>query len=137
MEYVHGDFLNVVGFPLNHFCKKLAELYYPPQKHTIHRTKHDSIPSVETFEIISDGECDPSDYVQLEDAKKLNSGGGGHNSVKCIKSTQNCKMPVESQNGVAENAAKFPSKLLGLLEGFRASKVTFSFCPFCHVPLPC
>ncbi|XP_040913256.1 probable bifunctional dTTP/UTP pyrophosphatase/methyltransferase protein isoform X1 [Toxotes jaculatrix] len=23
VEYVHGDFLNVVGFPLNHFCKQL------------------------------------------------------------------------------------------------------------------
>uniref|UniRef100_A0A9L0IKQ3 Acetylserotonin O-methyltransferase like n=1 Tax=Equus asinus TaxID=9793 RepID=A0A9L0IKQ3_EQUAS len=29
VEQVHGDFLNVVGFPLNRFCKKLAELYYP------------------------------------------------------------------------------------------------------------
>ncbi|XP_072118777.1 probable bifunctional dTTP/UTP pyrophosphatase/methyltransferase protein isoform X2 [Mobula birostris] len=27
VEYVHGDFLNVVGFPLNHFCKKLDEIY--------------------------------------------------------------------------------------------------------------
>ncbi|XP_055492403.1 probable bifunctional dTTP/UTP pyrophosphatase/methyltransferase protein [Leucoraja erinacea] len=26
VEYVHVDFLNVVGFPLNHFCKKLAEI---------------------------------------------------------------------------------------------------------------
>ncbi|KAM7407082.1 hypothetical protein PAMA_003012 [Pampus argenteus] len=27
VEYVHGDFLNVVGFPLNHFCKQLDLLY--------------------------------------------------------------------------------------------------------------
>ncbi|XP_017265558.1 probable bifunctional dTTP/UTP pyrophosphatase/methyltransferase protein [Kryptolebias marmoratus] len=27
VEYVHGDFLNVVGFPLNHFCKKLDVIY--------------------------------------------------------------------------------------------------------------
>ncbi|KAJ7319652.1 hypothetical protein JRQ81_019163 [Phrynocephalus forsythii] len=128
VEYVHGDFLNVVGFPLNHFCKKLAELYYPPQKHSIHHTKHDSIPSVETFEILSDGECDSSDSVQLEDGKKLNMSGVGHNLVKCIKSTPNCNVPMESQNGVAENAAKFPSKLMCLLDGFRASKALFVAC---------
>ncbi|XP_070770624.1 probable bifunctional dTTP/UTP pyrophosphatase/methyltransferase protein isoform X1 [Enoplosus armatus] len=27
VEYVHGDFLNVVGFPLNHFCKQLDHIY--------------------------------------------------------------------------------------------------------------
>uniref|UniRef100_A0A3Q1GDJ8 Acetylserotonin O-methyltransferase-like n=1 Tax=Acanthochromis polyacanthus TaxID=80966 RepID=A0A3Q1GDJ8_9TELE len=27
VEYVHGDFLNVVGFPLNHFCKQLSLIY--------------------------------------------------------------------------------------------------------------
>ncbi|XP_010903993.2 probable bifunctional dTTP/UTP pyrophosphatase/methyltransferase protein isoform X1 [Esox lucius] len=30
VEYVHGDFLNVVGFPLNHFCKKLGVIFSPP-----------------------------------------------------------------------------------------------------------
>ncbi|KAM6955754.1 putative bifunctional dTTP/UTP pyrophosphatase/methyltransferase protein isoform 1-T2 [Lycodopsis pacificus] len=27
VEYVYGDFLNVVGFPLNHFCKQLDRIY--------------------------------------------------------------------------------------------------------------
>lgn len=27
VEYVYGDFLNVVGFPLNHFCKQLDLIY--------------------------------------------------------------------------------------------------------------
>lgn len=27
VEYVNGDFLNVVGFPLNHFCKQLDVIY--------------------------------------------------------------------------------------------------------------
>lgn len=30
MEAVHGDFFNVVGFPLNRFCRELARLYRPP-----------------------------------------------------------------------------------------------------------
>ncbi|XP_057712377.1 probable bifunctional dTTP/UTP pyrophosphatase/methyltransferase protein isoform X2 [Corythoichthys intestinalis] len=27
VEYVHGDFFNVVGFPLNHFCKQMNQIY--------------------------------------------------------------------------------------------------------------
>uniref|UniRef100_A0A1A7WNJ8 Acetylserotonin O-methyltransferase-like n=2 Tax=Iconisemion striatum TaxID=60296 RepID=A0A1A7WNJ8_9TELE len=27
VEYVHGDFLNVVGFPLNHFCRQLDVIF--------------------------------------------------------------------------------------------------------------
>lgn len=27
VERVHGDFLNVVGFPLNHFCKQLDVIF--------------------------------------------------------------------------------------------------------------
>lgn len=27
VEYVHGDFLNVVGFPLNHFCKQMGLIF--------------------------------------------------------------------------------------------------------------
>uniref|UniRef100_A0A8C5A687 Acetylserotonin O-methyltransferase-like n=1 Tax=Gadus morhua TaxID=8049 RepID=A0A8C5A687_GADMO len=29
VEYIHGDFLNVVGFPLNRFCKQLDLLFNP------------------------------------------------------------------------------------------------------------
>ncbi|XP_032474687.1 probable bifunctional dTTP/UTP pyrophosphatase/methyltransferase protein isoform X4 [Phocoena sinus] len=56
VEYVHGDFLNVVGFPLNHFCKELARLYYPPRPEDLRRVRHDSIPAVDTFENLSDSE---------------------------------------------------------------------------------
>nr|XP_056717757.1 probable bifunctional dTTP/UTP pyrophosphatase/methyltransferase protein [Euleptes europaea] len=125
VEYVHGDFLNVVGFPLNHFCKKLSELYYPPPKHTIHHIKHDSIPSVETFEIPSDGECDSSDNTSCKGAKKPNNSGIIHPSGKCINGSGNCIMPVDSQNGVKENTTQFPPKLVQLLDGFKASKALF------------
>ncbi|KAF3815748.1 hypothetical protein GH733_016287 [Mirounga leonina] len=71
VEYVHGDFLNVVGFPLNHFCKKLVELYYPPHHEDVQRVKHDSIPPVDTFENLSDVEEGSSDPAQGNE-------GGGH-----------------------------------------------------------
>ncbi|XP_066476713.1 probable bifunctional dTTP/UTP pyrophosphatase/methyltransferase protein [Tiliqua scincoides] len=128
VEYVHGDFLNVVGFPLNHFCKKLAELYYPPPKHTIHHIKHDSIPSVETFEILSDGECDSSDKSQCKDTKNLKSSAVAHHPGKYDSSNHNYNVPVDNQNGIIENTTRFPSKLVQLLDGFRASKALFVAC---------
>ncbi|XP_054830663.1 probable bifunctional dTTP/UTP pyrophosphatase/methyltransferase protein isoform X2 [Eublepharis macularius] len=125
VEYVHGDFLNVVGFPLNRFCKKLAELYYPPPKHTIHHIKHDSIPSVETFEISSDGECNSSDNTSCKSAKKQNSSEIICTSGKCRNGNGNYNVSMDSQNGVKENTTQFPTKLLQLLDGFKASKALF------------
>ncbi|KAL8190201.1 UNVERIFIED_CONTAM: hypothetical protein K2H54_043451 [Gekko kuhli] len=125
VEYVHGDFLNVVGFPLNRFCKKLAELYYPPPKHTIHHIKHDSIPSVDTFEIQSDGERDSSDNALCKGAKKQNRSRIIHPSGKSINGNSSCNEPLDSQNGVNENTTQFPPKLVQLLDGFKASKALF------------
>ncbi|XP_063161109.1 probable bifunctional dTTP/UTP pyrophosphatase/methyltransferase protein [Candoia aspera] len=127
VEYVHGDFLNVVGFPLNRFCKKLAELYYPPPKHTVHRMKYDSIPSVDTFEILSDGDYDSSDNAQMEDAKRL-TNGRSEELRKCEESHCNYKVPVEIQNGVLGNVTQGLSKLTDLMDGFKASKVLFVAC---------
>ncbi|XP_030427683.1 probable bifunctional dTTP/UTP pyrophosphatase/methyltransferase protein [Gopherus evgoodei] len=128
VEYIHGDFLNVVGFPLNHFCKKLAELYYPPLKHTIQHVKHDSIPSVETFENLSDGESDSSNPMQHKSANTLERNGmplsgAVHTLVNSGSIKPVCTVAVENQSGVRECPAKFPSKIVELTDGFRASKV--------------
>uniref|UniRef100_A0A493T3L0 Acetylserotonin O-methyltransferase like n=1 Tax=Anas platyrhynchos platyrhynchos TaxID=8840 RepID=A0A493T3L0_ANAPP len=130
VEYVHGDFLNVVGFPLNHFCKKLAELYYPPPKHTVQHIKHDSIPSVDTFENLSDGESESSNFTEHKGAKKLNSS-----SMCPSRPVYNCEnsssvrtdsmVPLGNQNGASESAAKLPSKIVDLMDGFKASKALF------------
>ncbi|XP_048790411.1 probable bifunctional dTTP/UTP pyrophosphatase/methyltransferase protein isoform X2 [Lagopus muta] len=126
VEYVHGDFLNVVGFPLNHFCKKLAELYYPPLKHTIQHTKHDSIPSVDTFESLSDGESESSSFKEHKRASKLDSPSGVIcNSEISSGVKTGSGVPLENQNGVSDSAAKVPSKILDLMDGFRASKALF------------
>lgn len=91
----------------------------------IKHIKHDSIPSVETFEILSDGECDSSDNNTLcKDAKTSSNCGVAPSTGKCVRCNQ--KDPLESQNRVMENADPFPSELVQLLDGFRASKVTRS-----------
>ncbi|NWS97646.1 ASML protein, partial [Mionectes macconnelli] len=130
VEYVHGDFLNVVGFPLNHFCKKLAELYYPPSKHNVQHKKYDSIPSVETFENLSDGESESSNFTEHKGASKL--GSSGMHSSGAVYTSENSSgvrtgftVPLENQNGVSQGAPKVPSKILELMDGFRASKALF------------
>ncbi|XP_045151900.1 probable bifunctional dTTP/UTP pyrophosphatase/methyltransferase protein [Echinops telfairi] len=40
VERVHGDFLNVVGFPLNRFCKQLSRLYCPEARQGGQRDPH-------------------------------------------------------------------------------------------------
>lgn len=128
VEYVHGDFLNVVGFPLNHFCKKLAELYYPPSKHNVQHKKYDSIPSVDTFENLSDGESESSNFTEHKVASKLDcsgmhSSGAAYNSDNTSAVRTDFTVPLENQNGVSQSASKLPSKILELMDGFRASKV--------------
>ncbi|NXO04713.1 ASML protein, partial [Rhinopomastus cyanomelas] len=122
VEYVHGDFLNVMGFPLNHFCKKLSELYSPPSKHNIQHKKYDSIPSVDTFENLSDGETESSNLTE-----HMGASSGAHTENRSSVTT-GFAVPVENQNGVLNTAAKLPSKILELMDGFRASKALFVAC---------
>ncbi|XP_077745063.1 putative bifunctional dTTP/UTP pyrophosphatase/methyltransferase protein isoform X1 [Canis aureus] len=114
VEYVRGDFLNVVGFPLNHFCKKLVELYYPPGRHDVRRVKHDSIPAVDTFEDLSDvegGGSDPAGGIE---------GGPGGQAAAGTRGAE--------ANGAVESPPPFPADLLGLIDGFKASKALFTAC---------
>ncbi|XP_043849203.1 probable bifunctional dTTP/UTP pyrophosphatase/methyltransferase protein isoform X2 [Dromiciops gliroides] len=129
VEYVHGDFLNVVGFPLNHFCKKLMELYYPPPKDAIHHVKHDSIPSVETFEVLSDEECGSSNSTQQNATRTSKLGDGATGSLGKKEIGQHMlREPMVKCSGDLENLTKFPSTLLELLDGFKASKAMFVAC---------
>ncbi|KAM6140651.1 putative bifunctional dTTP/UTP pyrophosphatase/methyltransferase protein isoform 4-T4 [Pterocles gutturalis] len=126
VEYVHGDFLNVMGFPLNHFCKKLAELYYPPPKHNIQHKKYDSIPSVDTFENLSDRESESSNFTEHKGASKVDSSGMCSSGAICNSGNSSSvragfMVPLEKQTGVSVSA-KVPSKILELMDGFRASK---------------
>ncbi|XP_073523462.1 probable bifunctional dTTP/UTP pyrophosphatase/methyltransferase protein [Phyllobates terribilis] len=125
VESVHGDFLNVVGFPLNHFCKKLAELYYPPPRGAVHRVKHDSIPYVESFENLSDVEKDCTVANKTCETKK-----GGQDRV-CKANSPGAPVSCASglHNGIEErpkHCAQKLSKITELLDGFKASKTLFA-----------
>ncbi|CAN2388884.1 Maf-like protein [Pristimantis euphronides] len=125
VERVHGDFLNVVGFPLNHFCKKLAEMYYPPPKQAIHRVKHDSIPYVESFENLSDVEKDCATPSETCKAKK----GVQDRVCKVGSSGSSASSAPPLQNGIEErpkHCTQKLSRIMDLLDGFKASKTLFA-----------
>ncbi|XP_059535977.1 probable bifunctional dTTP/UTP pyrophosphatase/methyltransferase protein isoform X2 [Myotis daubentonii] len=108
VEYVHGDFLNVVGFPLNHFCKKLAELYLTQPNEDLPPAERDSIPAVDTFE-------------NLSDAEGRGQGGAPEQADR--------PRALGRKNSVPSRMDSLPpTPLLELLDGFKASKALFTAC---------
>uniref|UniRef100_A0A2K5L246 Acetylserotonin O-methyltransferase like n=1 Tax=Cercocebus atys TaxID=9531 RepID=A0A2K5L246_CERAT len=120
VESVHGDFLNVVGFPLNHFCKQLGELYYPPRPEDLRQpVRHDSIPAVDTFEDLSDVEGGGSEPAQRETGsrdEKAEVGAAGQATAEAECHRTGATLPP------------FPTRLLELLDGFKLSKALLTAC---------
>uniref|UniRef100_A0A2K6AQF2 Acetylserotonin O-methyltransferase like n=1 Tax=Macaca nemestrina TaxID=9545 RepID=A0A2K6AQF2_MACNE len=120
VESVHGDFLNVVGFPLNHFCKQLVELYYPPRPEDLRQpVQHDSIPAVDTFEDLSDVEGGGSEPAQRETGsrdEKAEVGAAGRATAEAECHRTRATLPP------------FPTRLLELLDGFKLSKALLTAC---------
>uniref|UniRef100_A0A8C5E7K4 Acetylserotonin O-methyltransferase-like n=1 Tax=Gouania willdenowi TaxID=441366 RepID=A0A8C5E7K4_GOUWI len=56
VEYVHGDFLNVVGFPLNHFCKQLDLIYNQSTSSSVQKDECD----LNQHNGTEEGECEPT-----------------------------------------------------------------------------
>uniref|UniRef100_A0A2I3TTV5 Acetylserotonin O-methyltransferase like n=1 Tax=Pan troglodytes TaxID=9598 RepID=A0A2I3TTV5_PANTR len=120
VESVHGDFLNVVGFPLNHFCKQLVKLYYPPRPEDLRRrVKHDSIPAADTFEDLSDVEGGGPEPAQRDAGsrdEKAEAGEAGQAAAQAECHRTQETLPL------------FPTRLLELIEGFMLSKALFTAC---------
>lgn len=57
------------------------------------------------------------------DSSGMCSSGAIYNSENSSSVRTGFMVPLENQNGVSESAAKLPSKILELMDGFRASKV--------------
>ncbi|XP_078219655.1 putative bifunctional dTTP/UTP pyrophosphatase/methyltransferase protein isoform X2 [Callithrix jacchus] len=113
VESVHGDFLNVVGFPLNHFCKQLMQLYDPPRPEDLQRVKHGSIPAVDTFEDLSD----------------VDEGGPAPTRRDKAEAGVARDATAEAEgNRTRETLPPFPTRLLELINGFKTSKALFTAC---------
>uniref|UniRef100_A0A4W4HF08 Acetylserotonin O-methyltransferase-like n=1 Tax=Electrophorus electricus TaxID=8005 RepID=A0A4W4HF08_ELEEL len=109
VEYVHGDFLNVVGFPLNHFCKQLSAIYIKPSESPTHKIKgEDSAVSAASRTSVTS----PSNF-----SSSVSAG----------------QMSVQEQDMVGPSYTKsnnegLPHNIVDLLDGFKASKTLFTAC---------
>ncbi|XP_072333405.1 probable bifunctional dTTP/UTP pyrophosphatase/methyltransferase protein isoform X1 [Scyliorhinus torazame] len=133
VEYVHGDFLNVVGFPLNHFCKKLGEIYNTDVSRCI--ADH-SIPS---WKGLSDLQHDPANQKENVTAeKKLKSDQSAASEERmnrpsavkcCISGARGPAKPLHCLSGastMSEKNVEWLHKIADLVDGFKASKVLFT-----------
>jgi len=110
VEYVQGDFLNVVGFPLNHFCKQLGLIFNSPPDSPTHKNKWDSDEAWTLVNSLSEGAANVE--------------------VKLLENGKDCsRMSMQDQNVTGPECAKcsrqdVPHSIINLLDGFKASKVT-------------
>ncbi|XP_037095629.1 probable bifunctional dTTP/UTP pyrophosphatase/methyltransferase protein isoform X4 [Syngnathus acus] len=99
VEYVHGDFLNVVGFPLNHFCKQLDHIYN--QRGSCHG---DTVPVLPVANQVVNNSSEHSEKIPPATATR-----GQFN--ECEDS---------------EEAKEDLQKIIQLMDGFKASKALFT-----------
>ncbi|XP_067300284.1 probable bifunctional dTTP/UTP pyrophosphatase/methyltransferase protein [Pseudorasbora parva] len=112
VEYVQGDFLNVVGFPLNHFCKQLGLIFNSSPESPAHKHKGDSDEAWTLINSLSEGASN------LE-VKLLENGDDGS------------RMSMQEQNVMGPECTKcgeqdVPYSIINILDGFKASKTLFT-----------
>lgn len=112
VEYVQGDFLNVVGFPLNHFCKQLGLIFNSPPESPAHKIKGDSDEAWTVINSLSEGTANVE--------------------VKLLENGEDCsRMSLQEQTVMWPECAKctrqdVPHSIINLLDGFKASKTLFT-----------
>ncbi|XP_051881904.1 probable bifunctional dTTP/UTP pyrophosphatase/methyltransferase protein [Pristis pectinata] len=128
VEYVHGDFFNVVGFPLNHFCKKLDEICSLLESQSItSKTKPSEL------------EGDSVNHKKKVDAEmslKSNQTAQKEEELKGLGSilqnvTSKAQELVEMHHGFPRTSTHIEMneclhKVADLVDGFKASKVLFT-----------
>ncbi|XP_048453836.1 probable bifunctional dTTP/UTP pyrophosphatase/methyltransferase protein [Rhincodon typus] len=131
VEYVHGDFLNVVGFPLNHFCKKLSEIYNPPVTHCV--TGH----AIASLEGLCDLQQGPANHKRNGIAEKTQNSDQAAVSEKVVNSpstekpnripeVKGCAVlhhDLANTSTKSEASVAWLHKIADLMNGFKASKV--------------
>ncbi|KAM9804718.1 putative bifunctional dTTP/UTP pyrophosphatase/methyltransferase protein [Neosynchiropus ocellatus] len=120
VEYVHGDYLNVVGFPLNHFCKQLDLIYKRSPSSLSEKSvaiSHLKPPS--TLIELPTGSTLPQNEVMKERAGMENSS-----ALPLTASRGQPKHSNESKctDGPKKNELQH---MIALMDGFKASKALF------------
>ncbi|XP_061735717.1 probable bifunctional dTTP/UTP pyrophosphatase/methyltransferase protein isoform X1 [Nerophis ophidion] len=111
VEYVHGDFLNVVGFPLNHFCKKLDVIYNRP-------------PSCDA------APCPAPNQPPLSSSSRHAAWPACSQSGETLPSTTSRGQLIHDfhfiECGDSEEAREDLQRIIPLMDGFKASKALFT-----------
>lgn len=115
VEYVQGDFLNVVGFPLNHFCKQLGLLFNSPTESPSHKIKRGDLSASDgSWTVFSSlSKCVANGEVELRETS--NSRDASQTSAR----EQNV-MGTECSSCDQQDV---PHSIMNLIDGFKASKV--------------
>ncbi|KAI1899613.1 hypothetical protein AGOR_G00063590 [Albula goreensis] len=115
VEYVHGDFLNVVGFPLNHFCKRLGELYNTPSE-----TSAQSIKS----------ESSKEQWTLVNELSKCVENGETEDSISAVPALTSRgalqKPNLVEPQGRLHHSPDSLHRIIDLMDGFKASKSLFA-----------
>ncbi|XP_041663845.1 probable bifunctional dTTP/UTP pyrophosphatase/methyltransferase protein isoform X2 [Cheilinus undulatus] len=151
VEYVHGDFLNVVGFPLNHFCKQLDLIYNQfsssSQQESLSvnengapcnssSSKHNQSSSSSQIQHSQNSpSTSPLQKVKRTDYGKEACGSSQKIVNSSSKHTENCETtaltPMTSRGQHREQEENEPrkedlQKMMDLMDGFKASKALFT-----------
>ncbi|XP_013361056.1 PREDICTED: N-acetylserotonin O-methyltransferase-like protein [Chinchilla lanigera] len=133
VEAVHGDFLNVVGFPLNRFCKELAQLYRPPGPRGVGRlAKHDSIPCVDSLEDLGDDPGTRHGDTGPERSTDANQGPPCSAAGQRLSLAESDPAPREpkgaSRMGPRDTRPSSAAGLLRLIHSFKAAQALRAAC---------
>ncbi|XP_061917701.1 probable bifunctional dTTP/UTP pyrophosphatase/methyltransferase protein isoform X2 [Entelurus aequoreus] len=114
VEYVHGDFLNVVGFPLNHFCKQLDVIYNRPPS----CCRGDAAP------------CPAPNQPPLSSSSTHAARPACSQSGETLPSTTSRGQLIHDVHlrecGDSEEAREDLQRIIPLMDGFKASKALFT-----------
>ncbi|XP_075887199.1 putative bifunctional dTTP/UTP pyrophosphatase/methyltransferase protein isoform X2 [Nelusetta ayraudi] len=136
VESVHGDFLNVVGFPLNHFCRQL-DLLYNGSKLSSSDSHSTLILSQPSPDHGPGSSCKRSPPASPAHKVKINSeqGDGSRTPVNSLSNKTSPGKSAETRRAmplnVTEQEEREPKReelqrIIQLMEGFKASKALFT-----------
>lgn len=107
VEYVQGDFLNVVGFPLNRFCKQLGLIFNSPPESPDHKIKREDSSASDESWTVANGEIELQEISDGRDASQTSVRKHNVMGTECSTSGRQ----------------DVPHSIMNLIDGFKASKV--------------
>ncbi|CAL8320086.1 unnamed protein product [Merluccius merluccius] len=114
VEYIQGDFLNVVGFPLNRFCKQLDLIYnHDPVSNDVKRKDGQSA-------------LDDSSWALVNSLSKCSEGQENVSAIGSPVPPVTSRRPMNLPYVVDNVHTDDLKRVMELMDGFKASKVLFT-----------